>query len=170
MNMYVNRDVFLFLSHVVRKNGWIDLPAQGSSMFPFIRHGDLCRFVPCEEAQLRAGDIVLYHSVSGQLVAHRLHLIRTDRKAPALFVCKGDTNLGPDQPIRYDQIIGKLQFVQKAKSARHTYWPASKDLYMTDAAALAWALLMLKIPAASRLLNLYLSRKKTSQRRSGVSL
>lgn len=171
--MNISRDVFLFLSHVIQKYGRIDLPAQGSSMFPFIRHGDICRFIPCKESELRIGDIVLYHAVSGKLVAHRLHHIHTLPGKSPQYSCKGDANLGVDQPFPYDRIIGKLLHVRKHKrDILITRSLMTSDVRMTRLSAAAWTHLVLKLPALSRLLRLYLDnrefRKKARKSKGAV--
>lgn len=137
---------------VISNHGFIDLPAQGNSMFPLIQKGDICRFIPCSPIQLKKGEIVLFHSKNGQLIAHRFcnsNLI--DGKDH--YFLKGDTNLGFDQPILEEQTIGKLLFIQK----RYT------KIRMEGFPANLWTRFILYFPILSGILRKYLNWKSDLQ-------
>ncbi|PLR84038.1 hypothetical protein CVD25_13050 [Bacillus canaveralius] len=137
---------------IVSKDGFIDLPAQGNSMFPLIQTGDICRFVICDPWQLMKGEIVLYHSRTGRIIAHRFYEQKTMNYMRYYFL-KGDTNLGFDQPINEYQIIGKLTFIQKAE----------KKISVANHAAALWGRLILKLPVISGMLRKYLNWKSHYQ-------
>ncbi|WKB35476.1 hypothetical protein QS257_18385 [Terrilactibacillus sp. S3-3] len=59
------------IQRTVEKNGRIELPAHGQSMYPFIRKDDLCTFAACPASSLKQGDIALYIAKNGRLIAHR---------------------------------------------------------------------------------------------------
>lgn len=159
--MQINKEIADFLFHAIKKNGWIELPAQGSSMFPFIQQGDICRFIPCEASTLKKGDIILYHSFTGQLIAHRFckAVWMLDERH---YIFKGDTNLSSDEPVSQAQMIGKLVSVQKSK----------KTIRMTDSTARVWSRMIFAFPNLSRLIMMYVNKKRRrkSQSFSGASL
>jgi signal peptidase I len=149
--MQVSQATRMLISNTIEKKGRIDLPAQGNSMFPFIREGDICRFVSCHSALLKKGDIVLFQSLNGQMVAHRLHHQKSINNEP-YYVFKGDTNLGHDDPIRDDQLIGILTLIQKRKTILH----------VTGLTASVWSQMILATPFLSLLLRLYLNHKENT--------
>ena len=128
--LFDEQTIILFKS-VIRKNEYFDLPAEGTSMFPFIQEGDLCRFCECDSLQLKKGDVALFYTNTGQLIVHRFY----GRKVvddEMYYIFKGDTNLGIDQPVLQEQIIGKLLFIKKRKSIMYaSHFSASlwRDCY-----------------------------------------
>lgn len=134
---------------VVKRKGWIDLPSYGTSMFPLIREDDVCRFVSCGPADLQRGDVVLFVTAAGQLVAHRFY--RTEWiHNKAHYLCKGDTNLGFDEPVSDERIIGRLAYIQKKNRRIQT------NRLIFD----VWGRLVVSIPHISWLLRMYLNRKQ----------
>jgi signal peptidase I len=146
--MLIDHNTFLLLQNTIRKDGWIELPSFGNSMYPFINQGNLCRFVHCQTAYLRKGDVILFYTQTGQLIAHRLVSIQIVNNQ-RIFQFKGDTNLGFDELIGEDQILGKLVSVQK------------KHRKLTPEGRLAkfWGGIILTFPAISGILRRYLNRK-----------
>jgi signal peptidase I len=147
--MLLDPKTFILLKTKIQSDGYIDLPAYGNSMFPFIRKGDLCRFTLADPSKFKKGDIVLYQTIPGQLVAHRLSNTK-ELDGNRLYILKGDTNLGFDQPIKEQQIIGVLSFVQKGEQRIHT-WGFS---------ARFWGWLILSIPILSGWLRRYINKKE----------
>jgi signal peptidase I len=95
------------------QRGWIDIPANGTSMYPLIKEGNVCRFTPLDPAEpLKKGDIILYLSDHGQLIGHRYshHYVEGDSRC---YIFKGDTNALPDPPVKETQLIGKLTSIKK---------------------------------------------------------
>ncbi|WP_171683084.1 signal peptidase I [Paenibacillus planticolens] len=128
------------------KRGWIELPARGTSMYPFIKRGDICRFVLTEAGHVKKGDILLFQASSGKLVAHRFcRLVRRNKQL--YFLCKGDANLAHDEVIAMDQMIGKMTLLERN----------GRIIHATDMTAYVWGQIVLTIPVTSRLLRLYLS-------------
>lgn len=137
---------------VIWQDGYIELPAQGNSMFPLIHKGDICRFIPFSPTQLKKGDIVLFHKQNGQLIAHRFYEIVSTNGLDH-FIFKGDTNLGFDQPVLWDQIIGKMKSIQKQNS----------KLSIEERYVFLWTKLILTFPILSGLLRKYLNWKSVIQ-------
>ena len=139
--MNIGRGAFELISIVIQRVGHIELPANGDSMFPFIEQGDLCTFIRHEPSQLKIGDIVLYKSSHGQLVAHRLHQV-TCEEGFTQCLCKGDANAGYDEPIGQEQIIGKLTSIRKGQNTRSD----------SDMLAVIWKKTMISFPHLSSLI------------------
>jgi signal peptidase I len=129
------------ISRVVKHNGEVELPSSGTSMFPFIREGDKCRFAALGGAEPRIGEVLLVEAANGQLVGHRL--CRVEQGADSVqYICKGDSNLRADQPVMRSQIIGRLVLVVKKRYLLR----ADKGLGRW------WGSLVVRLPFLSRLL------------------
>ena len=100
------------IKFLIEKRGWIDIPASGKSMYPLIKEGDICRFVPIDSKEkLTRNDIILFLADQGQLIGHRFSHQYIDKKVYYIF--KGDTNMLPDSPVEESQLIGKLTSIKK---------------------------------------------------------
>lgn len=142
--MLFDQETILFLKMAIDKDGFLELPADGNSMFPLIERGDVCRFVPCSRASFQRGDIILYHTGQGQLIAHRfIRQVAND----CLF--KGDTNLGYDKAVQSEQIIGKLMLIKKQRC----------EVSMNHSSVKRWGNLIMALPALSGMLRKYLNGK-----------
>jgi signal peptidase len=148
LKQQIEEALFLLMKQTIDTNGSIAISAQGSSMFPLIREGNICRFLPVVENSFSKGDIILFRSDSGQLIAHRylsvIHLVDE-----CLYVCKGDTNVGYDKPIRIEQMLGVLYSIRKGR----------KDILVSDLSVSFWTKAIVTLPLLSRWLNRYISRK-----------
>lgn len=148
--MLVNRiDEAMFIIKVLKRYGVIDLTAEGTSMFPLIKDGDICQFISCETNNLQRGDIALFFSTSGKLVAHRLYQIKKQNNC-IYFLFKGDSNLVLDHPVPSEQVIGKLNYIQKRKKKI----PSKSKLFSL------WSNVIIKIPFTSYLLRYYLNKRE----------
>lgn len=148
----MNKGTFFAIQKAIHRNGWIDLPADGTSMFPLIKRGNICRFVLCETSELKKGDVVLFQAAGDQLVAHRfLGIERSSRQRRYLF--KGDTNLGADAPVTADHIIGRLLFIRKGNRTMHTAGLLFE----------LWRRVVLTFPLVSSFLRAYLNKKEAEK-------
>ena len=145
--MPINQESVVLLKNVIEKKGYVHFPSEGFSMYPCIRQNDLCTF---EKAPvLKKGDIGLFHTKSGKLIAHRL--IKTRYKNEQLhYIFKGDTNLCCDEPVTREQVIGKLTAISRKKQ---------KKVYMAAPFDYIWCWLMLFFPFSSRFLKKYINQK-----------
>ncbi|NOU97311.1 signal peptidase I [Paenibacillus sp. LMG 31456] len=148
--MLFSKEVIQLLTYTITKYGSIELPAEGNSMFPFIHKGDLCKFIPFDDLQLKKGDIFLFHTPTGQLIAHRYYQLKPINNQ-LYYIFKGDTNLGFDEPVNKEQILGKLIHIRKNKA----------QIFVTDPQAYVWGKLILTFPVVSGLLRKYLSFKES---------
>jgi signal peptidase len=76
---------------------WRIVPVRSGSMTPTASKGSAVVAEPQRTADLRVGDIVLFHAPTAQhpLVVHRIHEI-VDRDGERLYRTKGDANRVPD--------------------------------------------------------------------------
>jgi len=146
--MLFDEATILFLKSAVEKDGFLELPAQGDSMFPLIQRGDVCRFILSSPDSLEKGDIVLFHTEHGQLIAHRV-LHRQMIDGSLHYILKGDSNLGCDVPVKEGQLIGKLSSIKKKE----------RELSIEHSAAKLWGMLILSLPFLSVMLRKYLNCK-----------
>ena len=150
--MLFDKATIELLKRTLLKDGYINLPARGESMFPLIKHSDICRFCQLDHISLQKGDIVLYWAESGQLVAHRF--IKTEYLQGELqYIFKGDTNLGFDLPVNRDRLIGKLEFIQRG----------NKKIMINEFFIYLWGNLILFSPVISGLLRNYLKKRNIIQ-------
>lgn len=131
--------------------GWVELPSSGYSMYPFIKPGDLCRFVRANLSQLRPGDVLLFGS-GQQIIGHRLHRIQGGNDSRVVLICKGDTNLLPDL-VEWEQVLATLESIKKP---RHR-------LLMEGNGARLWGKLILYFPYHSQLIRAYLNARVHSR-------
>lgn len=124
------------------------MPAKGTSMFPFIQEGDLCRFCLCNPIELKKGDVALFYTDKGQLIVHRFYERKMVDDA-TLYIFKGDTNLYSDQPVSQEQIIGKLLYIQKRESI----------MYVSYFRASMWRYFIIHFPIMSSILRKYVNHK-----------
>lgn len=141
------------ITREIKRNGWINLPAEGNSMYPLIKAGDMCRFEVIRPSQMKRGDIILYRSVTEQLIAHRF-IKEEITKGRHQYILKGDTNLGYDSPISEEDIIGRLIIVNKG-----FYKLRLKSNIFT----LIWGILMIQQNMISGFLRKYLNLKSRLQ-------
>jgi len=122
-------------------------------MFPFIQHGNVCRFVAFQLDELKKGDIVLFRNDRQQLVAHRLVNFSTTGGV-RVFLFRGDTNIAIDSPVQENQLLGKLISIKKRKYTIKTDgW-----------AARVWGWLILYISPIRIFLNKYTRRRMYVER------
>lgn len=148
-----------FLTRTIRNFGWVDLPSHGVSMYPLIQEGNICRFAIFDPNHVKKGDILLYCTNSGQLIAHRLVTIKFTN-GEFMYELKGDTNLYHDKPISKDQILGKLITINKRK----------KKIYLDDFSPVFWSYVVLSLPGLSKILKLHLAYKYYLKEKLGLSL
>lgn len=152
--LQLDQETVQLLKQTVEKDGFIRLPAQGDSMFPLIRNDDLCRFTAYDLSKLKKGDIVLFCTPSGQLVAHRFFYAK-EIAGTIHFIFKGDTNLGFDEPVQAENVIGKLTKIEKQGTT----------LDMNDVTSVLWKKLIQSFPILSGWLRNYLNWRYSRQQR-----
>jgi len=115
-------------SELLRNGHNVKFRAPGDSMYPTICDGDVITVMPIETAAITIGDIILYRHKAG-VAAHRVIRMAKrdvpDFQPPALeprpsvlspqscFILRGDAAVVFDDPVRADQILGKVTLVER---------------------------------------------------------
>jgi len=119
----LNRHNLIKLSEsVLSQYGCLRFEAHGSSMYPFIRSGDVLTVQPAEAADLNVGDVAFYRAAGDRLVAHRVvgkcaqdNHVET-RHAVSLWV-RGDAASGPGEQIRAREVLGQVVSIQHGRKS-----------------------------------------------------
>ncbi|MFB5189243.1 signal peptidase I [Alicyclobacillus fastidiosus] len=129
----------------IRQQGWIEIPSSGTSMYPLITEGNLCRFHPAIPGQIKEGDIILFSTAQGRLLGHRVFKM-SRQNGQFEYLCKGDTNRFPDDPVTETQIVGRLFIVRKRWCSLRTdgfigrFWTKLMVLFPTGGLWIRWCL------------------------------
>ncbi len=106
---------------------------RGPSMQPSIRDGDVVTVRPLTDGHLVIGDIILFKTVEGILVLHRLVRREYENGRVWLFT-KGDSMPQVDRRVSPDQVIGRVTqvcragrfLVQKGRGVRVKHYLAAQ--------------------------------------------
>jgi hypothetical protein len=105
--------------HVVR------FQADGWSMHPTIRYGEMITVEPLGESPVRAGDVLLYRHARSA-IAHRLV-----RMTSTELVLRGDAADCCDAPINSDQLLGRVVAVERrGRTVRIDYFGRTWSLIL----------------------------------------
>ena len=85
--------------------------AEGTSMDPAIRDGDVITIAPVSSDEVVRGDVLLCRHAA-RMLAHRLVAITT-RGAERRFHFRGDAVAGCDAPVGADAVVGKVISVRR---------------------------------------------------------
>ena len=92
---------------VLEKDNELFFTNVGYSMYPLIKQReDILHIVKSDT--FKRGDIILYKSDVDHYVLHRILRIKKDK-----IITAGDYNYFKDQPISFNQILGKLISIKK---------------------------------------------------------
>ncbi len=101
-------DLFLEVSaHLLGGGYGICFRAEGESMHPTIRHGELVTVAPARPADIEADDIVLCRNRRG-IVAHRVVRIEPRGRGGDAFVLCGDAPAAGEEDVAPQQVVGRL--------------------------------------------------------------
>jgi signal peptidase len=90
-------------------------------MHPSIKHGETITVEAVSPSDVKCGDIALYRHEAG-IVVHRVVAIkRTKPEDVAMFSLRGDASATCDQPVRPEQILGKVISVERSDSNINPY-------------------------------------------------
>lgn len=84
----------------------------GSSMYPFLKEGEVVIVQRRPWTDLRRGDILLYHR-DRRFIAHRV--LKPPKSLEDSCLCKGDTLKGVDPPVNLHQYLGRVEGVERGK-------------------------------------------------------
>jgi len=97
------------LREVLAKGTAVRFLANGYSMTPFIRHGDIITVSPCTPADLCPGDIAAFATSAGdRLIVHRIVGNRGNA-----FLAKGDNAIKADGLCPKSQVLGRVTRIER---------------------------------------------------------
>lgn len=136
---------------LLKKGHALCFQASGSSMYPYIRSGDILRIEPAENYDPQYGDILLRVDDSGKALVHRVIKIRIC-KGKKEVLTKGDTSYRADGYISADRIYGKVVSIDRGCATINIdkRWPRgisrvyAKGLPLTRWIYLAWERLFMR--------------------------
>jgi signal peptidase len=103
-------------AELLRQGHDIKFRAPGNSMYPTICDGDLIMIHPIKPSEVIVGDIILYRHENG-VVAHRVVNIQISQSSVLStqhsFLLRGDAAIVYDDPVRADQILGKVVSIER---------------------------------------------------------
>ena len=115
--------LFLDISlDLLRTGHCIHFRAEGQSMQPTIRDGDMLTVEPIALEQVRAGDVLLYHAARGPLVHRVVRVVQMQKCGAAAdsgssVILRGDASDTCDDPVPVSRILGKVVQVDCASAA-----------------------------------------------------
>lgn len=130
----------------LQRDGSVEIPSSGFSMFPLIRTGDLCRFVPVRGNALKPGAVVLFADREGRLIGHRLLRIEQDAGEPR-YILKGDANLLPDEVVEAGRLLGVLASITRYAGNGKPHTAPADNLSRK-----LWGAVVRRVPGISALL------------------
>jgi hypothetical protein len=97
------------LQAFAEKGAALRTTVHGSSMFPFVRDGDVVVIAPVGARGVKVGDVVAFrHPVRGDLVIHRA-VARSGRG----WLMRGDACAGPDGVVDAGGVLGRVTAVER---------------------------------------------------------
>jgi signal peptidase I len=100
--------------------------ALGSSMNPWIRHGDILTIRRVDPAAVRRGHVVFYRS-GGSLFAHRV-VGKVQGQNELLLVTRRDAVPSPDAPVAASQVLGRVIRIERGGRGINLESPAREAL------------------------------------------
>ena len=116
------------VSNSATDSSLIAVRVTGSSMFPALLSGDKVLVRKSAFADLNVGDIIVWSDESLNHVAHRIVSMDGSATTP-LITTQGDLQLGPDPPVEFDRVIGKLVAVLRGGEVK---WISQLDRRFKD--------------------------------------
>lgn len=107
--------LFLDISSELLQSGYsIEFQANGNSMYPAIKNGEMITVQPVELSDIKAGDVILYRN-QARVIAHRVVRVEPDSQ----LILRGDASQTLDAPIVPHQILGKVISTRRTRKPFH---------------------------------------------------
>ena len=110
--MRCNKIEFIELSKEILDKGCsLRFQANGSSMYPAIRDGDIINIEPVNEKEIKLGDVIFYRTNDIRMAAHRV-INKFFQNGKSILVTEGDFNTGKEEVILRD-VLGKVKAIER---------------------------------------------------------
>jgi len=111
----------------------VEIRMSGASMSPAIEDGDIITIEPLKDANIKAGDIVLYNSVRDTAVIHRV--VRVERASSERhFITRADAAAQNDIAVPAHRVLGRVKLIERAGERVNM----SRPRYKLSFRLLAW--------------------------------
>ncbi len=131
-----DRDLLRLCQDVLEKGSTFQFRALGSSMFPFIRSGDLLTTKAVNPIDLSVGEVLLYQR-EGRSFVHRL-IKKKIINGALQFITRGDHLTFCDPTIRSSEILGKVISIERRGRLIHLDTPFQRMWGRFLASASSW--------------------------------
>jgi len=121
-------------TEVLGRGGLFRFKAHGSSMYPFIRDGDVLTIQTVEIEKLNRGDVVLYRSAGDRVVAHRV-VGKNATNGQWVLMMRGDSGLSTNEQVPADHVLGRVMSIQRGQKVvqfDNTFWKITSHLWITS--------------------------------------
>jgi hypothetical protein len=106
-------DITAFMADALATGAAVTVRATGSSMRPLIPSGTRLVIAPVKAESLSIGDILFFRNTLGAGVIHRILRIDVVPIGGVQFRTKGDAILAFDEPVRPDQVLGRVVRIER---------------------------------------------------------
>jgi signal peptidase len=101
-------------SKVLGQGGHFCFKANGQSMYPFIRNGDVLVIKPVHISELKRGDVILFRPARNRCIVHRI-VGKKDREDRLRLLVRGDSSLRSDGWISSSQVLGRVESLKRSE-------------------------------------------------------
>lgn len=129
-------------TELLRQGQSVRFRAPGRSMHPTIKEGETVKVAPVASFDIKRGDILLY-LLGSKLIAHRVVSIKRKKDYSTthssklnpqhLFILRGDASATCDEPVKAQQVLGKVVSVERGGRCIDLYSRRAKMLRFVHA-------------------------------------
>jgi hypothetical protein len=101
-------EVLNLFEHILRRGTMLRVRVSGRSMKPFLKGEEILTIRSVASSSLRKGDLIFFKSREGCPVVHRIVKKGKNGNEGITFQTKGDALTVPDEPVRDEDILGKV--------------------------------------------------------------
>lgn len=141
-------------TELLRRGQSVRFRAPGWSMHPTIKEGETIKVAPVAPLDIKRGDILLYFT-GRKVIAHRVISIKREKSNSTtqsstlnpqhLFILRGDASATCDEPVKAQQVLGKVVSVERGGRCVDLYSRRAKMLRIAHAWASRLKRLILRI-------------------------
>ncbi|MGC8873268.1 MAG: S24/S26 family peptidase [Chloroflexia bacterium] len=106
-------EVVAVLQELLARGKCVRMRVHGWSMHPTLRDGDIVWIEPVSAHRPRLGDVVLYRTLGGRPVVHRLRRRAGYGKDARLYI-EGDHDPAQGEWVRPEQVLGVVRRAERA--------------------------------------------------------
>jgi signal peptidase len=121
-------------NEVLERGGLFCFKAHGSSMYPFIRDGDILTIQPVEIETLAIGDVAFYRSTWDRVIAHRV-VAKKFTNGKRVLIMRGDSGSHTNEQVQPDHVLGRVMSIQRGEEVirlDNTFRKLTSRLWITS--------------------------------------